>query len=175
MFVYVELYLNISWKLHWLVSSGIKYVCVNDILNECSSSQVCCFVLMFLFCFICWFSLELIRCCVCGWLQPLAPICELCSTQKPKEVADKYKVWGCKFCTLENSMKLDKCKACGQWRYSHGPPVAAPPPNLGTWGKFEYLVKGLQNLFEFQSNFLFMMKYFDGVLLWVFHVSRNWS
>jgi hypothetical protein len=65
-------------------------------------------------------------------LQPLAPICELCSTQKPEDVRTKYKLWSCKFCTLENSVKSDKCSACGQWRYSHGPPVSVQAPNRGT-------------------------------------------
>ncbi|CAK7324522.1 unnamed protein product [Dovyalis caffra] len=77
---------------------------------------------------------------VCGYAslecslyrQPLAPICELCGTQKPKDASTKYKIWSCKFCTLENSLKLDKCSACGQWRYSHGPPVSTHAPNLGT-------------------------------------------
>lgn len=65
-------------------------------------------------------------------LQPLAPICKVCSTEKPKDVGIKYKVWSCKFCTLENNVELDKCGACGQWRYSHGPPVSTRAPNLGT-------------------------------------------
>lgn len=73
------------------------------------------------------------QCGTCTLLNPpLAPICELCSTEKPKDVRTKYKVWSCKFCTLENSVKLDKCSACGQWRYSHGPPVSVRAPNLGT-------------------------------------------
>ncbi|KAF3554732.1 hypothetical protein F2Q69_00014673 [Brassica cretica] len=25
----------------------------------------------------------------------------------------RHKVWSCKFCTLENEVKLEKCKACG--------------------------------------------------------------
>lgn len=65
-------------------------------------------------------------------LQPFAPICELCSTQKPEDARTKYKIWSCKFCTLENSVKLDKCSACGQWRYSHGPPASVQAPNRGT-------------------------------------------
>ena len=56
-------------------------------------------------------------------LQPLAPICEVCGTAKPKIAKAKYATWSCKFCTLENSTKLDKCSACDQWRYSYGPPV----------------------------------------------------
>ena len=57
-------------------------------------------------------------------LQPLALVCEVCSTQKPKDAGIKYTIWSCKFCTLENSVKLEKCSACDQWRYSHGPPVS---------------------------------------------------
>ncbi|WVZ82202.1 hypothetical protein U9M48_029490 [Paspalum notatum var. saurae] len=53
---------------------------------------------------------------------PLAPICEVCGTAKPKIAKAKYMTWSCKFCTLENSTKLDKCSACDQWRYSYGPP-----------------------------------------------------
>ncbi|XP_059666546.1 uncharacterized protein LOC132312267 [Cornus florida] len=73
------------------------------------------------------------ECATCTLLNPpLAPICELCSTQKPKDAKGKYSIWSCKFCTLENSAELEKCTACGQWRYSHGQPVATPAPNLGT-------------------------------------------
>ncbi|OMP04248.1 Zinc finger, RanBP2-type [Corchorus olitorius] len=63
---------------------------------------------------------------------PLAPICEVCFTEKPKDIGAKYKVWSCKFCTLENSVKLDKCSACDQWRYSHGAPISTRAPNVGT-------------------------------------------
>ncbi|KAF8414250.1 hypothetical protein HHK36_002250 [Tetracentron sinense] len=73
------------------------------------------------------------ECGTCTLFNPqLAPICEVCGTQKPKDVGTKYKIWSCKFCTLENSAKLEKCSACGQWRYSSGPPVSTPGPNLGT-------------------------------------------
>lgn len=65
------------------------------------------------------------ECGACTLLnQPLAPICEVCGTAKPKIAKAKYMTWSCKFCTLENSTKLDKCSACDQWRYSYGPPVA---------------------------------------------------
>ncbi|XWS27742.1 hypothetical protein CRYUN_Cryun25bG0006800 [Craigia yunnanensis] len=63
---------------------------------------------------------------------PLAPICELCRIEKPRDIGTKYKFWSCKFCTLENSVNLDKCSACDQWRYSHGPPVSTHAPNVGT-------------------------------------------
>ncbi|KAK8490508.1 hypothetical protein V6N13_031685 [Hibiscus sabdariffa] len=63
---------------------------------------------------------------------PLAPICELCFTERPRDIGIKYKFWSCKFCTLENCVKLDKCSACDQWRYSHGPPISTPAPNVGT-------------------------------------------
>ena len=65
-------------------------------------------------------------------LQPLAPLCEVCCAEKPKDVGIKYKIWSCKFCTLENSVDVDKCLACDQWRYSHGSPVSTRAPNLGT-------------------------------------------
>ncbi|XXG51683.1 hypothetical protein AAC387_Pa03g0199 [Persea americana] len=73
------------------------------------------------------------ECSVCTLLnEPLAPICEACGTEKPKDVATKFKIWSCKFCTLENDIKLDKCSACGQWRYSYGPPISTRGPYLGT-------------------------------------------
>ncbi|XAR67378.1 Ubiquitinyl hydrolase 1 [Bertholletia excelsa] len=73
------------------------------------------------------------ECAACTLLNPpLAPVCKLCSNQKPKDAGNKYQFWCCKFCTLENSVKIDKCSACGQWRYSRGPPVAASAPSLGT-------------------------------------------
>ncbi|XP_034896767.1 DNA-dependent metalloprotease WSS1 isoform X2 [Populus alba] len=73
------------------------------------------------------------ECGTCTLLNPpLAPICELCGAQKPKDASTKNKIWSCKFCTLENSLKLDRCLACGQWRYSNGPPVSTRAPNLGT-------------------------------------------
>ncbi|KAK4369532.1 hypothetical protein RND71_013324 [Anisodus tanguticus] len=73
------------------------------------------------------------ECLMCTLLNPpLAPVCKLCQTQKPKAVDDRNSIWSCKFCTLDNSLKLDQCTACGEWRYSHGPPVATPAPNLGT-------------------------------------------
>ncbi|KAI4307884.1 hypothetical protein L6164_031013 [Bauhinia variegata] len=76
---------------------------------------------------------EMWECLVCTLLnRPLAPVCELCGKQRPKDVASKHITWSCKFCTLENSVKLDKCSACDQWRYSHGPLVSTPAPNIGT-------------------------------------------
>ncbi|RDX63242.1 hypothetical protein CR513_58352, partial [Mucuna pruriens] len=73
------------------------------------------------------------ECTMCTLLnKSLAPICELCGTQQPKDVSSKYNTWSCKFCTLENNVKLDKCSACDQWRYSNGAPVSTRVPNLGT-------------------------------------------
>lgn len=65
------------------------------------------------------------ECTMCTLLnKSLAPICELCGAQQPKDVSTKYNTWSCKFCTLENNVKLDKCSACDQWRYSYGQPVS---------------------------------------------------
>ncbi|KAL9319902.1 hypothetical protein ACSQ67_011741 [Phaseolus vulgaris] len=73
------------------------------------------------------------ECTMCTLLnKKLAPICELCGTHQPKDVSTKYNTWSCKFCTLENNVKLEKCSACDQWRYSCGPPVSTLAPNVGT-------------------------------------------
>ncbi|KAJ4981901.1 hypothetical protein NE237_032738 [Protea cynaroides] len=64
---------------------------------------------------------------------PLAPICDACGSQKPKDVRVKFKTWSCRFCTLENSVKEERCSACEQWRYSNGPPVSTPASNVGIW------------------------------------------
>ncbi|XP_057723108.1 uncharacterized protein LOC130938044 [Arachis stenosperma] len=78
-------------------------------------------------------ELAMWECSMCTLLnKTLAPLCELCGTQQPKDFATKYSTWSCKFCTLENSVKLDKCSACDQWRYSLGAPVSARAPNVGT-------------------------------------------
>ncbi|PPR99863.1 hypothetical protein GOBAR_AA20794 [Gossypium barbadense] len=65
-------------------------------------------------------------------ILPLAPICKLCSMERPRDIGTKYKFWSCKFCTLENSVELDKCSACDQWRYSHGAPISTLVPYVGT-------------------------------------------
>ncbi|KAJ9182541.1 hypothetical protein P3X46_006525 [Hevea brasiliensis] len=73
------------------------------------------------------------ECGACTLLNPsLAPICKLCSAERPKDASTKYKTWSCKFCTLDNSVELDKCLACNQWRYSYGPPVSTRTPYHGT-------------------------------------------
>ncbi|KAJ4896491.1 zinc ion binding [Raphanus sativus] len=75
------------------------------------------------------------ECAECTLLNPLlAPIGELCTAANPKEKEKemKHKVWSCKFYTLENRVKLEKCEACGQWRYSYGQPLSTPAPNVGT-------------------------------------------
>ncbi|CAM0913191.1 unnamed protein product [Alopecurus aequalis] len=70
------------------------------------------------------------ECSACTLLnQPLAPICEVCGTAKPKIAKAKYSTWSCKFCTLENGVELEKCSACDQWRYSYGAPVATYGPS----------------------------------------------
>lgn len=78
-------------------------------------------------------DLAMWECGLCTLLNlPLAPVCEVCRTEKPKDAISKYKMWVCKSCTLENSVKLDKCSACEQWRYSCGAPVSTRAPNVGT-------------------------------------------
>lgn len=73
------------------------------------------------------------ECGTCTLLnRSLAPICELCSAQKPQDIHEKQKFWSCKFCTLDNSVELERCGACREWRYSYGPPVSTPAPNRGT-------------------------------------------
>ncbi|XP_042057972.1 uncharacterized protein LOC121802370 isoform X2 [Salvia splendens] len=73
------------------------------------------------------------QCTTCTLLNPpLAPICGLCTAEKPKKDKMKSHRWSCRFCTLENDLNMDKCDACGSWRYSYGPPIATSAPNLGT-------------------------------------------
>ncbi|KAK9091876.1 hypothetical protein Syun_026787 [Stephania yunnanensis] len=72
------------------------------------------------------------ECGICTLFNPpLAPICDACGIEKPKDVVAKFRFWSCKFCTLENSVSLNKCSACDQWRYSYGAPVSSRL-NLGT-------------------------------------------
>ncbi|GKV19417.1 hypothetical protein SLEP1_g29680 [Rubroshorea leprosula] len=73
------------------------------------------------------------ECGTCTLLNPpFAPLCKLCTAEKPKDIGIKHEFWSCKFCTLENSVKLDRCSACDHWRYSYGPPVSTQTPNRGT-------------------------------------------
>ncbi|KAJ0101703.1 hypothetical protein Patl1_03969 [Pistacia atlantica] len=73
------------------------------------------------------------ECEACTLLNPpLAPICEVCTTARPRGFGIENKTWSCKFCTLENSLTLDRCSACDKWRYSHGAPMATQAPYLGT-------------------------------------------
>ncbi|XP_031258950.1 DNA-dependent metalloprotease WSS1 [Pistacia vera] len=73
------------------------------------------------------------ECEACTLLNPpLAPICEVCTTARPRGFGTENKTWSCKFCTLENSLTLDRCSACDKWRYSHGASMATPAPYLGT-------------------------------------------
>ncbi|KAI4355880.1 hypothetical protein L6164_004609 [Bauhinia variegata] len=72
------------------------------------------------------------QCNTCTLLnQSLALVCEACGTEKQKGIA-KYKIWSCKFCTLDNGVEQDRCLACGEWRYSYGPPVSIRGPYVGT-------------------------------------------
>lgn len=73
------------------------------------------------------------ECGTCTLLNPsLAPVCKVCCARKAPDIHEKHKFWSCKFCTLDNTVELDRCGACGEWRYSHGPPVATVAPNRGT-------------------------------------------
>ncbi|CAN0875047.1 DNA-dependent metalloprotease WSS1 [Linum grandiflorum] len=73
------------------------------------------------------------ECGICTLLNPpLAPVCKLCNTERPKDDNNKEKTWSCRFCTLENSVKVDKCCACEQWRYSYGAPMSTHTPYKGT-------------------------------------------
>ncbi|CAM8957496.1 unnamed protein product [Rhodiola kirilowii] len=72
-------------------------------------------------------------CGLCTFLNPpLALMCKICCAERPKDGNLKYKTWTCKLCTLENNVEVEKCSACDQWRYSHGPPLTTRSPNLGT-------------------------------------------
>lgn len=62
-------------------------------------------------------------------LQELALTCAACGSLKNNA---KFKVWSCKFCTLENRVGVDKCLACGEWKYSYGPPLSNHGPYVGT-------------------------------------------
>ncbi|CAH9084583.1 unnamed protein product [Cuscuta europaea] len=73
------------------------------------------------------------KCLMCTLLNPqYAPICELCQTRRPKDSNGKEHAWTCKLCTLDNAIEADNCAACGEWRFSRGPPVGMPSPDLGT-------------------------------------------
>ncbi|XP_004498138.1 uncharacterized protein [Cicer arietinum] len=78
-------------------------------------------------------ELAMWECLTCTLLnKSLAPICELCGSQQPKDVTTKHNTWSCKFCTLENNMKLERCSACDQWRYSDGLARVHPGLNLAS-------------------------------------------
>ncbi|KAG6425767.1 hypothetical protein SASPL_109971 [Salvia splendens] len=62
-----------------------------------------------------------------GSLDQRALIWEACGTPNSKcNGATKFKVWSCKFCSLDNSTEIARCVACGEWRYSYGPPTITP-------------------------------------------------
>ncbi|CAA6666169.1 unnamed protein product [Spirodela intermedia] len=56
--------------------------------------------------------------------DPLALACDACGSERPKDTGGISKTWSCRFCTLDNNMKLEKCSACGEWRYSRGAPTS---------------------------------------------------
>lgn len=65
-------------------------------------------------------------------MQPLALACEACQTPRTMEIKSSFKNWSCKFCTLINDNELERCSACGEWRYSLGPNVGGYTPHVGT-------------------------------------------
>ncbi|KAJ8431739.1 hypothetical protein Cgig2_028956 [Carnegiea gigantea] len=73
------------------------------------------------------------QCSACTLInKPLALACEVCQTPRSKEVGSRSGLWSCKFCTLLNTRETERCSACGEWRYSYGPPVNGYTPYVGT-------------------------------------------
>ncbi|KAI7735821.1 hypothetical protein M8C21_017105 [Ambrosia artemisiifolia] len=86
------------------------------------------------------------QCGACTLLNgPLTLTCEACETQRTVVVRNENastsantntntntKIWSCKFCTLQNPVAMERCLACGEWKYSYGPPTATRGPYLGT-------------------------------------------
>ncbi|KAK9066136.1 hypothetical protein SSX86_013457 [Deinandra increscens subsp. villosa] len=82
------------------------------------------------------------QCGACTLLngQASSLTCEACETQRIDEKNTNtntntnmgMKIWSCKFCTLQNSVATERCLACGEWKYSYGPPTATRGPYLGT-------------------------------------------
>ncbi|KAI4388598.1 hypothetical protein MLD38_000912 [Melastoma candidum] len=71
-------------------------------------------------------------CEMCTFLNPpLSLVCKICGLERRKDSSVAFKFWSCKFCTLDNSVGLDRCSACQQWRYSHGSPVSTRAPVRG--------------------------------------------
>ncbi|KAL8138576.1 hypothetical protein V2J09_004577 [Rumex salicifolius] len=65
--------------------------------------------------------------------RPTALVCEACTTPREEEKGSKFKrPWSCKFCTMKNHVKLDRCRVCGEWRYSNGPLVSGYTPFSST-------------------------------------------
>ncbi|KAI3727397.1 hypothetical protein L1987_67211 [Smallanthus sonchifolius] len=66
---------------------------------------------------------------------PSSVTCEACETQRidlKNTNTTRMKMWSCKFCTLQNPVARERCLACGEWKYSYGPPTATRGPYLGT-------------------------------------------
>ncbi|KVI05808.1 WLM-like protein [Cynara cardunculus var. scolymus] len=55
----------------------------------------------------------------------LALTCIACGTERMEEKKANTKTWSCKFCTLRNLAAKERCEACGEWRYSYGPPTTS--------------------------------------------------
>ncbi|KAE8706558.1 Zinc ion binding isoform 2 [Hibiscus syriacus] len=72
------------------------------------------------------------ECKSCTLLNPpLAPICEVASRKAPRH-RHQVQILVLQLLHLGECVKLDKCSACDRWRYSHGPPISTPAPNVGT-------------------------------------------
>ncbi|KAI3786242.1 hypothetical protein L1987_45377 [Smallanthus sonchifolius] len=79
------------------------------------------------------------QCGACTLLNgPSSVTCEACETQRidlkntNTNTNTGMKMWSCKFCTLQNPVARERCLACGEWKYSYGPPTATRGPFLGT-------------------------------------------
>lgn len=70
------------------------------------------------------------QCSACTLInRPTALVCGACETPRGEEKGGKFKnPWSCKFCTMKNHVKVDRCTACGEWRYSSGPLVSGYNP-----------------------------------------------
>ncbi|XP_021720302.1 nuclear pore complex protein Nup153-like [Chenopodium quinoa] len=62
------------------------------------------------------------------YTPPEAPVVETFQTPRSKKDDPSISNWSCKFCTLINNSNLENCSACGEQRYSYGPPASSYTP-----------------------------------------------